>query len=493
MINMFSAVVDELVGLPDGEIGARIEQNELARRKGDAEMSALLAIAKARNLHGIDGHQSMTGYCRATLNWSTNEAGRRLGLARAVDEIPGLGDAWYDGQIGFPQAVKLSIANANARVAERLTEFAPPLLEHGEQMKYADFAEVVDHFVARADEDGAHDERDAAIEGRSARAVDVGGTLDLRASGGDGLETAEIIAILDRFTDLEFQQDVEANRLAHGDDADGFALPRTDRQRRFDALVAIFRTASAARTAGVEATPTEFVVDIVIDAASWGRILLAAGLSVASDLDGTPIDPFTGLSVDDANELIAGLGDDLSNIHHRMCETTDGVQLHPHDVLRAALAGHVRRTVVDSDRVVIDHGRKQRLFTGSARRAAKLLIKRCEHAGCELPANWCDVDHVEEWERDHGSTDQRNAAVLCRGHNNDKHRRRWRIQRARNGRSYTIRQDGSLVLPVGARPPADMRGVNDTGRDAELAELDDAEDLARLTSLTLSRLDALAR
>ena len=70
--------------------------------------------------------------------------------------------------------------------------------------------------------------------------------------------------------------------------------------------------------------------------------------------------------------------------------------LHSHDVLRAALAGHVRRTVVDSDRVVIDLGRRQRLFTGNARQAAKLLVRRCEHVGCELPGDWCEVDHDDD-------------------------------------------------------------------------------------------------
>ncbi len=491
MKSMFSAVIDELVGLSDDDIEEQIEANEMERRQNDARMSALLAVASARNLHGREGYRSMTGYCRAKLNWSTAEAGRRLGLARAVDEVPGLGEAWSAGFFGYPQAIKIAVMNNNDRVTDRLAEFAPQLLEHAEHLKYSEFAEVVDHFVSRADEDGAHDERDAAIEGRNARAVDIGGTLDLKASGGDGLVTAEMTAVLDRFTDIEFRDDVDANRLAHGDDADGFALARTDRQRRFDALVAIFRTASAAQAAGTVAKPAEFVVNIVADAATWGRVLLAAGLTVASDLDGNPIDPFTGLTVDDADDVIDGLGDDLANAHHRMCETTNGVQLHPHDVLRAALAGHIRRAVVDSDRVVIDHGRKQRLFTGSARRAAKLLIRRCERAGCELPADWCDVDHDLEWDRDGGATDQRNSGILCRADNNDKHHRRWRIKRASNGCSYTIRADGSIVLPVGARPP-DF-GNDDSNDHGTEDEGDKPEDVARLTSLALSRLDALTR
>lgn len=443
---MFGELLDELIGLSDAELVARIEANELERRRTDAEMAAALAVAKERNLHGACGHRTMAAFCRARLNWSTSEAGRRLGVARAVNAVDGLGHEWVNGRFGWSQAVKLAIANANPRVAEQLREFAPHLLQHAEQMPYHDFAAVVDHFVAQADEDGAHDDRDAEVEGRTARVVGVGGSLDVRASGGDGLTAAEMVEIHARFTDIEFRADLEANRRRFGDLADGHPLPRTDRQRRFDALVAIFRTAAGAGEVG---SPAEPLVNIVVDSSTWGRVVLEAGLTTSTDLSGRPIDPFTGIAVDDARNLI----DDLTDGGAHFCETTSGVPVHPHDVLRAALAGHIRRTVIDADRVVIDLGRRQRLFTGSARQAAKLLIRRCEHVGCELPVAWCEVDHAEEWDRNGGRTDQSNAAVLCRMHNNDKHRRRWRTRRARNGCSYTFGADGTIILPVGCRAP----------------------------------------
>lgn len=483
---MFSAVVDELVDLTDSELTARIEANELERRRLDAEMSAALAVATSRNLNQATGHQSMAAFCRAKLNWSTTEAGRRLGLAKAVNDVKGLGDAWATGRFGLPQAIKMSMTNANTRVTDRLPAFASQLLAHAEKMPYKNFAIVIDHFVAGADPDGNHDDRDIAVAGRRARVIDVGGTLDIRASGGDGLLTDELIGIHKRFTDAEYRNDIDARRAEHGDLADGFALARTDAQRRFDALVNIFRTASTAADNGVVGVPAATVVNIVADAATWGRLLVVAGLASSSDLDGNPIDPFTGLPVDNLDDLLADLADPAT----RMCETANGVALHPHEVLRAALSGHIRRVIVDADRVVIDMGRKQRLFTGNARHAAKLLIKHCEHAGCELPADWCDVDHVDEWDRDHGPTDQRNAAILCRSHNNDKHRSRWRTKRATNGCSYTIDANGTVLMPVGARPP-------DFGDDSAAHPNDGAEDaperVARLTALARSRLDEVIR
>lgn len=476
---MITEVADELVGLSDDQLVERIEANELERRRLDAEMSTALAVAKARNLHAVEGHRTMTAFCRARLNWSTTEAGRRLSLARAVNDMCGLGEAWGDGRFGLPQAVKLSMVNANPRVAEQLPAFAAQLLEHAEQMPYSDFVAVVDHFVARADEDGSHEDRDEAVEGRRARVTDVGGMLDVRASGGDGLLTAELVEIHARFTEIEYRSDLEARRREHGELADGFALRRTDRQRRFDALIAIFRAAANAGDIGTAAEP---LVNVTVDAATWGRMLLAAGLTTATDLDGRPIDPFTGLAVEETDQLLTELADAAT----RACESTNGVPLHTHDVLRAALAGHVRRVVVDSDQVVIDLGRRQRLFTGSARQAAKLLIHRCEHVGCELPADWCEIDHVEEWDRDIGGTDQRNAAVLCRAHNNDKHQRKWRTKRALNRCSYTIDQHGVVIMPVGTRPP--RFADDDDSFDDEDPEHEDPEQVARMTAFIRNRL-----
>ena len=493
---MFSDVVDELVGLSDEELTARIEANELKRRQLDAEMSAALAVAKSRNLYGVAGHRSMAAFCRAKLNWSTAEAGRRLGLASAVNDVGGLGDAWMAGRFGASQATKLSLANGNDRVSDQLAAFAPQLLDHAEKMPYRDFATAVDHFVQRADEDGAHDDRDRAIDGRSARVVDVGGELDIRASGGDGLVSDELMQIHRHFANAEYQADLDARRLEHGDAADAFPLPRTDRQRRFDAIVAIFRAAKAASEAGITGTPAKLVVNIVIDADTWGRLLIAADLATNNDLDGNPLDPFTGLPVSDLDDL-------LGDVVDRKCETTAGVPLHQHDVLRAALSGHIRRVVMDSDRVVINMGRRQRLFTGNARLAAKLSVTRCERIGCDLPAEWCDVDHAQEWNSDNGRTDQANASVLCGVDNKDKHRSRWRTRRAINGCSYTFGPDGEILLPVGARPPdfvddaSDIDEIKRSDADHTTDLADDPDDqperIARLTSLAQQRLDALPR
>lgn len=455
----FQQLLTDLWELSDAQLDDRIRSNEMERRRLDAEQAALVTLAEHRQLPAVDEHRSMNAYLRATLNCSPGEASRVRSLARAVDDIDGMGDAWLAGRFGSSQAIRLAAVHGNRRVRHRLSEFTPMLLDHAERLSYTDFGVCVDRFITHADQDGAHDARDDAVENRDARVVDVGGMVDVTAHGGDGISAAEMIAIFQRFCEAEFRNDVDARRREFGADADQHPLPRTARQRRFDALRMIFRAAASAQKVGTLGEP---LVNIVIDAATWTELLAASGLAPAGD---TGIDP----------ALIGELVGDPVPMTERRCETSTGISLHPHDVLRAALNGHVRRVVVDSNSVVVDMGRRQRLFTGAAREAARLLLIRCEHPGCELSAELCDIDHSIEW-KDGGSTDQTNSGPECSSHNIAKTRRKWKKRRALDGRNYTIRVDGTIILPVGVRRPIfpadDDHDADDDHTREEIAQLE---------------------
>ena len=469
---MFADLLEGLVELPDAALDGRIREIELQRRRLDTELAAAVAVAEHRSLPAVDGHRTINAYLRATLNCSSGEASRLRGLARAVDHVEGLGNAWLAGRFGVSQALRFAGVHGNRRVRDRLPDFVPMLLDHAEQLPFSDFSVCVDRFVALADADGAHDARDDAVEHRDAHVSNVGGMVDIGAHGGDGLTTAELMAIHQRFTEAEYRLDVEARRAEFGDDADHHPLPRTAGQRRFDALVTIFQRAAAANGVGTTSDP---LVNIVVDDDTWARLQARVGLAPTTTLSDHPIDPFTGLAR--PNDLLDELVSSPEQLATRRCETTNGVVLHPHDVLRAALAGHVRRVVIDAAGVAIDMGRRRRLFEGAARDAARMLLLRCEHPGCELPADLCDVDHADEWS-DGGRTDQPNSRIRCNGHNVDKTRHRWRSRRATNGRTYTERADGTIMLPVGVRPP-------------EFRDEDDPDDIDHLTRLARDRAAAL--
>ena len=98
-------------------------------------------------------------------------------------------------------------------------------------------------------------------------------------------------------------------------------------------------------------------------------------------------------------------------------------------------------------------GRKRRLFKGAARVAAKLMACHCGHPGCTISAHFAEVDHLDEWGRDGGSTDVVNSNIKCKGHNPLKHRLGLVDRRSKSGQVVTFRRDGTPMLPVGCRLP----------------------------------------
>jgi hypothetical protein len=151
-------------------------------------------------------------------------------------------------------------------------------------------------------------------------------------------------AFIEHFRHLELE-----HRRLHGANAPTSLLARTDAQRRFDALASICRRSVNVPANAKAPIP---VVNIIID------------------------------------------------FSQRRSETTNGTPLVPDVAIRAALQGHVRRVVFNSAGVVINMGRKRRLFTGAARHAAQLMATRCDFPGCDVPGAHTQIDHLDEWYRD---------------------------------------------------------------------------------------------
>ncbi len=451
MVNVsVEGLMEELMECSDSDVDARVRTLELERRRVEAELAIAVGEVDRRRSYLDDGHRSLKAYLRATCSYSDAEAARIGRLSTVAADVPGLAEALHCGHIGTPQANELAVAHANRRVRGRLGDFAPMLLEAAERLNFHEFRTCVKRFVMLADLDGAHRDLDESIRNRRAHVVNLNGSLCLDGGGGDPLVNVELEAIFRYFCELEYDADVATRRAEHGDHADEHQLPRTATQRGYDAFVAIMRGALANHEAGRPAPATEPLVNILTDHRTWGRVLADSGLAPEATLAGELVDPFTGLAAPD--ELLAELMADPGLIGSRRCETSTGQILDPHTVLRAALAGHIRRAVLGADHLPINLGRKSRVFTGAARQAAKLLAVQCDHLGCGLPAELCQVDHSTEWS-EQGPTDQINAGVECGGHNRLKHRKRWRTRRDIDGRTHTIRVDGTIMLPVGVRQP----------------------------------------
>ncbi len=446
---MFEAFVETCVGMTDHQLDDAVRATELEARSLAARHAAVIAVAEARGLFRAGGHRDMAAYLRATCNTGDGTIARQRALARLLDAHPAVGDGLVAGRISVDHALELGRIQANPRIRHLLAAMLAPLLDDAEQSSLRDFRVVIDQIITLCDTDGAFADLAAAVEGRSAHAVEVDGQLSVQMNGGDPVTAARFVAVVESFVEGEYRRDLAARREEFGDDADQHPLARTPAQRRFDAMVAM---AAAAATSPEGRALPEPTVHIVIDerstneALTHGGVTLPTGEVVELDDDG---------NCDDA-ALLHGLADELlddpAGYRRRRCETSTGTVIHPALALRALLSNHVRRVVVDSRGVVIDYGTQQRLFTGLARDAAMLLATGCTAPGCDLPAAWCEVDHIVPWSNG-GRTDQTNANIECGHHNRHKHRARLRVRRTERGRTIHQRPDGTLILPVGQRPP----------------------------------------
>ncbi len=421
---MYSTLVENLIDVTDDELTDRFRALELERRRSEAEMAAIVQEGQRRALCTVDGHRTMKHWVRAQINCSAGDATRLRRLGSALNTVDGLGDALHNGHIGIAQANELARLRAHPRVGDQLGSASSLLLRHAEHLSYEEFRVVTRRWETLADLDGAERNDEASEARRKASVVDVGGAIDVRASGGSGLVTAELLGIFERFVQAEFDKDVAARTAEFGPDAPASMLPRTDAQRRFDALVAVFRAAVVAPADGVAPVP---VVYLLVGLNTFERLVTRR---ITGD------DP--------------GPGDDLDLGVERM-EADTGTTVSPDDVLAAAVAGHVRRVVIDAAGVVVDAGRKRRLFSGVARQMALLLAQSCGHLGCTVPARLCQVDHLAEWERDNGGTDQVNSKPRCNTHNPWKSAHRLRSKRDEFANVVDVREDGTAMAPVGRR------------------------------------------
>ncbi len=452
---MFVDVTAGVLGLDDMGVEAELRRIELAARELEARRAAVIAVARVRRVYRRDGHHAVRNWVRANCNSSKGETTKQVRLAALVDALPVVGDALLAGRIGVAQAHELAAVYANPRVQEFVGGVIAVLLDHAEQLPFDDFLLCVRRWVMLADLDGSYRDVVRNAEQRSATVTAIGSAVDVRAGGGDPITAERMVQIFDRFVEAEFRADVDARRAEHGDDAAGRPLPRTAAQRRFDALAAIFDAAVVVPAGGVAPEP---VVNITCDAATVDEAFTRAGFLLPN---GNRID-LDDLEFDHLSRIIDELTADPARLLDRRCETESGIPIHPVLMVQAALTGYVRRQVIDSRSVVIDQGATVRLFRGAARIAARAAARHCGHIGCDVPARFADVDHMDEWVAHGGRTDQRNADPRCGSHDRFKHRARWRSRRAGNGRVYNIRPDGTIVLPVGERPP-----------DLTAAEVDD--------------------
>lgn len=471
-LDRFRAAAAELlaVGLVPGDADdakAVIRDLEAGVRIAGAAQVGLLGEIEQRGLHHADGHRSAKVMVRHIAHLSDAEALRRAKAARVVRDLPEVAAAFRSGRIGRCQVDRIARTHANPRVRHLLEEVDGHLAVLAERLSYQDFDQQLTNWERLADEDGTGDDAERAERNRDVR---IGTNLDgsVWIDGGLGsLDGSQLRDVHEHFTEAELAADWAEARERLGDAATFEDLRRTDAQRRADALMAIVRTAASA--AANQPGGSVVVTNVVIDLATFERHLrrvcsdepvadpdprvhtmlgdLVADLDAEAPDTGSPdVDRSDGPDQETwkqpAAEPAPGSPKDGTGFR---CDTLDGTPVDPAAATAEALLGHVRRVVVGADGVVLDVGRKQRLFTGVRRLAVLIGETTCYWPGCNAPVTHCQADHLDGFHsKTRGPTNPRNGGPACGFHNRLKEQG-YTARRDECGHWHIYRPDGTEI------------------------------------------------
>jgi hypothetical protein len=350
--------------LADAVVGLHRQQARLA-----AATARLTAAMDGRRVWADDGSRSCGAWLAHRCRLPIGQARAQARLARRLRGMPATAEAFAAGDISERHASVLA-ALAGGGTAAHFARDEAELVDDARHLSWADFCRVVEYWRQCADPDGI--EKDAAHD-EALRRVHL--SQGLRGTGHlDGLLTslgrATIASALGRIERELFDADWAAARAEHGDAATACHLTRTAAQRRHDALVEMARRAVTAPADGKRPRP---LVSVLVGYESFGG---------------------------------------------RVCELADRTVITPGTVATVLDEALIERVVFDGPSRVIDIGRARR-FTGAVRRALDVVDRGCTHAGCDMPVERCQGDHIQPWSRG-GDTNPANGQLRCAYHN------RWR-------------------------------------------------------------------
>lgn len=412
---------EELEALDGRQLDDVLTRLNVATRQVESAIVAAAAECERRSHHLADGHRTVSAWILATTNCSPGEATARARTARALRSLPEVRTEFAAGRVGVAQVREIARLAANPRCGELVGGSERVLLDAAQSLEYREFTTATERWLQLADADGAHRAHELAHEYRNARLHRVGEEFRFETSHGvpqgDAMRT-----VFERFCDAEYQHDRAIAVDQYGPDATQDQLPRSARQRRADAFLAM-TLAAAAHGVG-DGAAIDVTVNLVMDVDQFEQY-------TREQIDDTPV------------------GIDPAGLRSRRCETIDGIPVDPRQAVALAFLGRIRRVVVNTAGIVVNAGQTRRLFDGALRQAIIAVDPVCAWLGCSLRAQIAQIDHLEPAARG-GPTNASNGKVMCEHHNLFKQRSNFGTTRNTDGSITITRPDGTQLHPPDA-------------------------------------------
>jgi hypothetical protein len=315
----------------------------------------------------LTGARHLAAWLSVRCGLSKAESRRRVRLGRAVESLPVAAQAWHEGEITGSHVAKLASLH-NARTAEALERDEKVLVDQAKDLSFADFCRVADYWTYHADQDGAED---AAEMRRCRRDAFLSPSAFRTWLGSMNLDEISGVIVANEWRAREQ------------------ALFEADRAEFFE------------RT-GTEATPGDLLCRTAAQRRADALVEMAKRSAACGSEDRRPRPLFSVLV---GYETLCG----------PICELAQGMAVTPGSLVPWLSEADIERAVfTPPNRVEVSAS--ARLFTGATRRALEIRDRRCTHPYCDVPAEECQADHVQEWARG-GPTTQENGRLLCGYHN----------------------------------------------------------------------------
>jgi hypothetical protein len=293
--------------------------------------------------------------------------GRRLvRRARAMRHLPLAAAAFSKGEIGAAQVDALA-KERTVCTEEAMAKDEALLVGYATRLKFARFCAVLAYWAEEADPLGAHA---SECERKSRRDVYLTKNLNGMFYGAMTLDAESGTIVSAELTRLErelFEADWAEATQRLGRAPKLHELTRTSSQRRADAMVEMaMRSASTP----ADAQRPEPLVTFVVG---------------------------------------------FEELYGRICRIQGGPLVTPGSILEH-LEGASFERIVFAPGKRVECSVTSRFFTGATRRAIEVRDQACTHEYCDLPAEYCQIDHIVPWTAG-GLTEQENGRVLCGFHN----------------------------------------------------------------------------
>ncbi len=316
----------------------------------------VLARWDARRVWLPGGHRSAASRLSLDTRLSVNSAQRELRRARSLSRLGYTAAAIAAGQLSIDHLDLFARANQPHRHS-LFAEHELALIEQCSRLRWIDGVRLVDYWCQRADATGNGN----PPSDRSHRAAFYASrTLDGTVAISGTLDPIGGEIVLTELQRIERQ-------LYLLDRSSG--THRTAAQRRAAALVEMARRSATAPAAGRRPQPL-FTIHV---------------------------------------------GD---NTAQHLCELASGTVVSPAEVAKYFDDALFETVLFDGPSTVLSISHR-RSFTGTLRRAIAARDRHCQHpSGCDVPAAFCDVDHVVP-HSEGGTTSQFNGRLQCPTHNRD--------------------------------------------------------------------------